>query len=82
MAHFSKFIRPGAVRIGIQNPMPDVQATAAKNADGSIAVVVFNPNETAKEVSVSLNGTTASFTISPKAIQTMVIQPRANQPMT
>ncbi|MFN8862690.1 MAG: glycoside hydrolase family 30 protein [Flavobacteriales bacterium] len=82
MAHFSKFIRPGAVRIGIQNPMPDVQATAAKNADGSIAVVLFNPNETAKEVSVSLNGMTSSFTISPKAIQTMVIQPRANQPMT
>jgi glucosylceramidase len=82
MAHFSKFIRPGAVRIGVQNPMTDLQVTAAKNPDGSIAVVLFNPEDSAREVSISLNGTIASFTIAPKAIQTMVIQPNASQPMT
>jgi glucosylceramidase len=62
--------------------MTDLQVTAAKNPDGSIAVVLFNPEDSAREVSISLNGTIASFTIAPKAIQTMVIQPNASQPMT
>ncbi len=42
MAHFSKYIRPGAIVIGVENSDKDLMVTAAKNPDGSIAVVVFN----------------------------------------
>lgn len=73
MAHFSKFIRPGATRIGFTNPDKDLMVTAAKNEDGSIAVVLFNPTEEAKEISLTLNNSKISTNLSAKAIQTVFI---------
>lgn len=74
IAHFSKFIRPGAVRIGFDNPDSELQITAAQNPDGSIAVVVFNPTEKEKLFNVSLKNQNVKATISAKAIQTIVIK--------
>lgn len=74
LAHFSKFIRPGAVRIGFENPDKDMMVTAAKNPDGSIAVVVFNPTDTTKAFNIALNNQNVKATISAKAIQTIIIK--------
>lgn len=74
MAHFSKFIRPGATRIGFTNPDKDLMVTAAQNVDGSIAVVVFNQTETAKKISLTLNSQITNIQISAKAIQTIIIK--------
>lgn len=74
MAHFSKFIRPGAVRIGFDNPDSTMMVTAAQNTDGSVIVVVFNPTETEKSFSISLKEHSVKATISAKAIQTIVIK--------
>jgi len=74
MAHFSKFIRPGAVRIGFKHADKDLQVTAAQNPDGSIAVVVFNPGETKKDFSLSIAQKNFQASISAKAIQTIVIK--------
>ncbi|MFT6112446.1 MAG: glucosylceramidase [Bacteroidia bacterium] len=73
MAHFSKFIRPGAVIIGLEIDDKTLQATAAQNPDGSIALVVFNEDNTTKNFTVELNESTKSITIEPQAIQTLVI---------
>lgn len=72
IAHFSKFIRPGAVRIGFEHTDKDVLVTAAQNPDGSVAVVVFNPTESGKLLSVSVHGQTAHVAISAKALQTIL----------
>jgi glucosylceramidase len=74
LAHFSQFIRPGAVRIGFKNPDEDLMVTAVQNPDNSIAVVIFNPGEEAKGIRLALQEQSRSFSISPKAIQTVVIQ--------
>jgi len=74
MAHFSKFIRPGAVRIGFTNPDKDLMVTAAKNVDGSIAVVVFNQTEETKNISLTINKKLVDLKISAKAIQTVLIK--------
>jgi glucosylceramidase len=71
MAHFSKFIRPEAVRIGFENPDKELQVTAAKNPDGSVAVVVFNPSEQAKNIEISLENQKIPARISAKALQTV-----------
>jgi glucosylceramidase len=42
LGHFSKFIRPGAVRIGCVVNNPDLETTAFRNPDGRIAVVTMN----------------------------------------
>ncbi len=74
MAHFSKFIRPGAVRIGLENEDNSLLATAVQNPDGSIAVVVFNEGKTPKNFTLHLSGSRASISIEPQAIQTLVVQ--------
>ncbi len=73
LAHFSKFIRPGAARIGFENPDPELMAAAAQNPDGSIAVVVFNPGERARDITLLLGESSTHITISAQAIQTVVI---------
>ena len=81
LAHFSKFIRPGAVRIGIQNPNEKINLTAAKNPDGSIAVVLFNPEDEAQTIQLTLESKTVDFTLTSKAIQTLVFYPLLNNQM-
>ena len=74
MAHFSKFIRPGAVRIGFENPDKELMVTAAKNPDNSVVVIVFNPTDNDKHLKVSLKNKKINAIISAKAIQTIVIK--------
>lgn len=73
MTHFSRFIRPGAVRIGFEHSDQDLMVTAAQNPDGGIAVVLFNPTNEAKGLQINLSGKTTRLVISAKAIQTMLI---------
>jgi glucosylceramidase len=73
LAHFSKFIRPGAVRIGFDNPDKELQVTAAQNPDGSVAVVLFNPTENAKQIRMAVSGKNINCAISAKAVQTVIV---------
>lgn len=76
LAHFSKFIRPGAVRIGLDMPNNSLQATAVQNPDGAIVVVVFNASKEAKTFKLEWKGQgEQTISIDPQAIQTMHIQP-------
>ncbi len=74
MAHFSKFMRPGAVKIGCTINHKDLMATAVKNPDGTIALVIFNPTEQLKNVSIQLNNISKNISISSKALQTVIIK--------
>ena len=73
IAHFSRFIRPGAIRIGHTQGDAEVLVTAAKNPDGSIAVVLLNQSQQAKHIHLQLLGKTTEFAINGKAIQTIII---------
>ena len=73
MAHFSRYIRPGATRIGHSHDDKDLLVTAAKNLDGSIAVVLLNQGEEAKSINLKVDGKMTAFAINGKAIQTIVV---------
>ena len=73
MSHFSRYIRPGAIRIGLKNSNQDLMVTAAKNPDGSIAVVIFNEGNTAKNFTLNLGEKTVNININNQAIQTVII---------
>lgn len=73
MSHFSKFIRPNAKVIGVDNSDKDLLVTAAENPNGKISVVIFNETEKEKSIGLLLNGKSVEFIIAPKAIQTVVI---------
>lgn len=73
LSHFSRFIRPGSVRIGLELEDESLRATAVENPDGSIAVVLFNPGAEARSLELAHNGQMATVTISAQAIQTIII---------
>ena len=73
MAHFSKYIRPGAKVIGLENSDIDLQVTAAQNPDGSFAVVVFNEGDKLKTFELSLGESSKLIAIQPQAIQTILL---------
>ena len=73
MTHFSRYIRPGAVRIGFENPDDDLMVTAAQNPDGSIAVVILNMQKMKINISLSLNGNEFPIGINAEALQTIII---------
>jgi len=74
MAHFSKYIRPNAKVIALDNTDKDLMVTAAKNPDGSIAVVLFNEGDVAKSFKVVLGEQSFDVKINKQAIQTVLIQ--------
>mgnify|MGYP000028957573 FL=1 len=73
IAHFSKYIKPGAVRIASSTYSPDLEVTAAKSPDGTIALVVLNTSEETKVVNLRMNGTTTRLTFWGNSIATVLI---------
>ncbi|KAB8139702.1 cellulose-binding protein [Chloroflexia bacterium SDU3-3] len=56
MTHFSKFIRPGAVRVdATKNPTSDVYVSSYKSGQNLVTVVV-NRSSSAKTLSLGING--------------------------
>lgn len=74
LMHFSRFIRPQAKIIEVENSNKNLMVTAAENPDDTIAVVLFNENTNAESVSLELGNRTSKFRISPQSIQTIVIK--------
>ena len=57
MAQYSKWVRPGAVRIGAtEQPNNNILCSAYQNEDGSIAVVAINKGSNAVTQNFSLSG--------------------------
>lgn len=73
MSHFSKFMRPGAVKIGCEINNKDLKATAVQNPDNSIALVIFNPTEQSHSIEITVNNNKSEISIPAKALQTVVI---------
>jgi len=74
MAHFSKYIRPGAKVIDLEKPeVEKFMVTAAINPDNSIAVVIFNEEPIARDYTLVLNEKSVNLHIDGQAIQSIVI---------
>jgi glucosylceramidase len=74
MSHFSKFMRPGAQKIGCTMGPSDLVSTAVQNPDGTIAVAIFNPTAKKQNLELNLRGKTKHISISAKALQTVIIK--------
>ena len=55
-ASYSRFIRPGAVRIGTTTSHAGLEVSAFRNSDGSLAVVVLNSAHSRQVATFSLRG--------------------------
>ncbi len=73
LSHFSRFIRPNAQVIDVSNSDDELMVTAAKNPDGTIAIVVLNQSTEANNFNISIGDKNTNISISPKAIQTITL---------
>ena len=72
IGHFSKYVRPGAIRIGLTNDTV-LQSVAFKNTDGSIAIIVMNETDNKEVYKVNVKGETYEVTINAHSINTVLI---------
>ncbi len=71
--HFAKYIKPGAKRIGFSRCSDAFEMTAAKNPDGTLAVVFLNNNTDDTGVAIRLNGKVIRLDFPANTISTVAI---------
>jgi glucosylceramidase len=72
MGHFTRYIRPKAHRISAATSRSSLDATAFRNADGSLAVVVMNRTDKPQRYRLVVDGAELAVDIPAHAIQTAV----------
>lgn len=74
LGHFSKFIRPGAVRIGCKTTNKSLETTAFRNTDGRTVVVVMNPTGDNIQFDLKVSSTVAGITSPPHSILSLIYE--------
>jgi len=66
LGNFSKFVRPGHVRVDVTGEIPkDVLLSAYKGTDGTVVVVAINKGSAAASVPITIAGGTAPASCTP-----------------
>ncbi len=73
IGHFSKYISPGAVRIGLNSKADGLLMTAFKNIDGSVAVIIQNETDEPREFELELGEEAVNDTLPAHSIATYMI---------
>ena len=73
IGHFSKYVKPGSIRIGLENKHKTLQASAFQNLDGSVALVVMNETDKKEIYTVELNNKTYEIVINNNSINTVLL---------
>ena len=72
IGHFSKFIKPGALRISTSASRTTIQSTSFQNDDGTIVTVVMNSNDNKVSYKLIIDDLESKFEIEPRAMQTII----------
>ncbi len=73
IAHFSKFVRTGARRLASTNDEPALQTIAFQNPDGSRVVIVANPSDEPRDITVAVENDARAVHVPAHAIQTHIV---------
>ena len=73
IAHFSKFVKRGALRIGTSSFQDSIKVTAFRNPDGEIIAVALNQGAEAEKLRLRIEGITAPVELPAKSLSTFVI---------
>lgn len=73
VAHASKFVRPGSVRIQ-SNELSELPNVAFKTPNGEIVLIILNDSDTNQEVNISINNELYSATLLTGALGTLVFE--------
>lgn len=73
MAHFSKYIRPGAKRIDVNLSTNELQVSAVTNPNGEHVVIVFNPGMEDIVFELQLGIESKTLKIQAQALQSIIL---------
>jgi len=73
IAHFSRFVRRGAVRIGTSCFSDSIDVTAFKNPGGELVAVVLNHGTEAEKLRLRIEAVTAPVVLPGRSLSTFVI---------
>jgi glucosylceramidase len=73
IAHFSRYILPGARRIAFSKYTKDLELTAFRNTGNGLAVVMLNPSDSALNLYLRLDGQVAEIKLPQNSIATAVV---------
>jgi glucosylceramidase len=77
LAHFSKYVRPGAHRISTSASTADgVRAISFENPDGTLVTELINSGGSPVEAQVDWHGRSLALTLAPTSISTLTWDPR------
>ena len=74
LEHFSRFLRPEGKVLAVKCDSKEVMATAVRNPDGTLAVVVMNQGGSPVGLDLAIDGKHYELSIAKEAIQTIVIK--------
>jgi glucosylceramidase len=72
MKHFSRFIHPGAIRLGLSGQWAG-NAVAFRNPDGQTVAVVHNPLGSRQALTMEADGSMNTITMPPHSFNTLVL---------
>jgi glucosylceramidase len=73
IGHFSRYILPGAVRIGYSRCSDQIEMTSAKNPDGSIVAVLLNKGQEDVKYALRMNGNVIRLSLPARTLSTVVL---------
>jgi glucosylceramidase len=73
LGHFARFARPGAHRVLCLASGQDIEATAFRNVDDSVAVVVMNRAAQAQRLALCVDGIRTGAELPPRSIATYLV---------
>lgn len=73
-AHFSHYLVPGSVRIGFSRYTDQIDVTACRRPDGSLAVIFLNKSEKPLAVNLRVEGLLGEMILYPESITTGIIK--------
>jgi glucosylceramidase len=74
IGHFSRYIKPGARRIGFSRYTHQLEVTAFENTDGKIVVVILNPTQQAHSFYLRYNGNLCPVDAPLESISTLILE--------
>jgi glucosylceramidase len=72
MGHFTRYIKPGARRVGATTSRSTLDTVAFRNPDGRLAIVVMNRTDGAQRYRLMIDGVETVVDIPARAIQTVL----------
>ena len=75
LAHFSKYVRPGAVRLTVSGSAKDVRCLAFRAPEGGLVAQLMNSRDDANEVGVEIGGKSLRLVLPAVSITTCLWQP-------